>query len=256
MLYPTAYDLKSFFNSFTGRIIRGIIRDRLIELWPTEKKLRYVGLGYAMPYMRPYMEQSERVFCIMPPSLGVHQWPERDKNLVCLGDDHALTLETNSVDRIIVTHHLEYLDNPENAFNEMYRVLKSTGKIIIVVPNRMGLWTRADWCPLGQGKPYSARQVETFLKDNMFVHERTCQALFTPAFQSTFWLRGARVFEKIGKVLYPALGGVHVIEASKQLYATKGRGTPATVKARPRLQKALSPKPVARDNVHNRDLKS
>jgi len=244
MQYPNAYDLKSFFNSMTGRIIRSLIRDRLLELWGSEKKLRYVGLGYAMPYMRPYMDNAERAFCVLSPSLGVHQWPERDKNLVCLADDNALPLETNSVDRIIVAHHLEFLDNPENAFQEMYRVLKSTGKILIVVPNRLGLWARADWCPLGQGRPYSARQIETFLKDNMFVHERTCQAIFTPAYRNTFWLRGARLFEKVGKVIYPALGGVHVIEASKQLYATKGRGTPATVKARPMIKKAINAKAI------------
>ncbi|MAZ76474.1 MAG: methyltransferase [Micavibrio sp.] len=253
MRYPTAYDLKSFYNGFTGRIIRSLIRARLLELWPAQKSLRYVGLGYAAPYMYPFMELAERSFCVMPPNLGVHQWPEEESNLACLGEDFNLPLETNSVDRILVAHHLEFLEHPESAFREMYRVLKSTGKIIIVVPNRMGLWARADWSPLGMGQPYSARQVEAFLKDNNFVHERTCQAVFTPAFQGALWLRAAFIFEKIGKFLYPALGGVHIIEASKQLYATKGRGTPVRVSAGGRVKKALSPKPVPTPNTSPKD---
>lgn len=256
MQNPTAYDLKSFFQSLTGRIIRGLIRNRILEIWPEEKKLRFLGIGYAAPYMRPYMKEAERSFCFMPAGLGIHQWPEGEKNLTCLGDNNALPFETNSIDRIIVAHHLEYLSASENAFEEMYRVLKSTGKIIIVVPNRLGLWSRADWCPLGQGQPYSAKQVESFLKNNLFVHERTCQALFSPAFQSTFWLRAAPLFEKIGKFLYPALGGVHIIEASKQLYATKQRGTPVLAGTGGRMKKALTPKPMPSPKISQKDLES
>lgn len=254
MRYPTAYDLKNFYNGLTGRIIRSLIRERLLALWSPKKNMRYVGLGYAAPYLRPFMKDAERAFCIMPPKLGVHQWPDEEKNLACLGENFNLPLETNSIDRIIVAHHLEFLEHPESAFCEMYRVLKSTGKIIIVVPNRMGLWARADWSPLGMGQPYSARQVETFLKDNLFVHERTCQAVFTPAFQGALWLRTAYLFEKIGKYIYPALGGVHIIEASKQLYATKGRGTPVLSSSGGRVKKALNPKPVPTQNTSPKDI--
>ncbi|NQZ13594.1 MAG: methyltransferase domain-containing protein [Alphaproteobacteria bacterium] len=253
MRYPTAYDLKSFYNGITGRVIRSLIRARVLELWSPEKHLRYVGVGYAPPYMKPFMDEAERSFCVMSPNLGVHQWPENEKNLVSLGDEHALPLETNSVDRMIVCHHLEFLDHPEEAFEEMYRVLKSTSKIIIIVPNRMGLWSRADWSPLGQGQPYSAKQIETFLKENLFVHERTCQAIFTPAYQNPLWLRMAFIFEKIGRFVYPALGGVHIIEASKQLYATKGRGTPAPITSSAQVKKALNPKPVPTPKVFSRD---
>jgi len=244
MRNPTAYDLKSFYNGLTGKIIRSLIRARLIELWPPEKKLRYLGLGYALPHMRPFMKTAERVFCVTPPALGVHQWPEHAQNLTTIADNDDLPIETNSIDRIIVSHHLEFLENPEEAFGEMFRVLKSTGKIIVIVPNRMGLWARADWCPLGQGRPYSARQVEQFLKENKFVHERTCQAIFTPAFKNPFWLRGAYLFEKLGTFLYPALGGVHIIEASKQLYAMRPRGTKAPVTSG--IKKALVGKPAAK----------
>lgn len=241
----TAYDLKSFYNAFSGRVIRKIIRDKIISIWSAEdtKHLSVMGYGYALPYLRPYMvNKASRIYNIMPAQLGVHDWPPEGDNRVCLSEENALPLETNSVDRIIMVHGLEFLDFPESSFEDLWRVLKSTGRIIIVVPNRMGLWARADWNPFGQGKPYSAKQVETFLKDNLFVHEQTSHALFSPPFQNNLLLRAAHIFERIGTYLYPALGGVTVIEASKQLYAGKGKTVRSKVPAT--LKKAVSAKPV------------
>ena len=239
----SAYDLKSFYNRFGGQVIRKILREKILSFWPENKNLSVMGYGYALPYLRPYMEGAKNIYNIMPSQLGVHDWPIGADNRVCLSEENALPLETNSVDRILMVHGLEFLDFPEESFEELWRVLKSTGRILIVVPNRMGLWARADWNPFGQGKPYSSGQVETFLKDNLFVHERTSYALFSPPFQNNLLLRAAHVFEKIGTYIYPALGGVAVIEASKQLYA--GKGTTVKAKNRYGVKKPVSAKPVA-----------
>lgn len=241
----TAYDLKSFYNAFSGRVIRKIIRDKILTIWPQNdvKNLSVMGYGYALPYLRPYMEvKSANIYNVMPSQLSVHNWPPEGANLACLSEENALPLETNSVDRVLMVHGLEFLDFPESTFEELWRVLKSTGRIIIVVPNRMGLWARADWNPFGQGRPYSARQVETFLKENLFVHESTSYALFSPPFQNNLLLRMAHIFETIGAYIYPALGGVTVIEASKQLYAGKGKAVRSKVPAT--LKKVVSGKTV------------
>lgn len=243
----TAYDLKSFYNKLAGQVIRKIIRTKILDLWPETKNLSVMGYGYSLPYLRPYLDKASAVYNVIPAQLGVHQWPPEGKNLVCLSEESALPLPTNSVDRIVMMHALEFLDDPEDSFAELWRVLKSTGRIIIIVPNRMGLWARADWNPFGQGKPYSARQVESFLKDNLFVHERTTHALFSPPFQSPLLMRMAHVFEAVGRVLYPALGGVTIIEASKQLYA--GKGTAVKSKMPSMIKKTVPSKPIPSSKV-------
>jgi len=242
----SAYDLKSFYNSLKGRIIRSLIRQKILSRWPEVKGMRLVGYGYALPYLRPYLEDNQQIFNMMPAQLGVHDWPAEDKNRVCLTAEQLLPLETNSVDRILMVHALEFLDFPEETFEELWRVLKSTGRLLIVVPNRMGFWARADWSPFGQGRPYSARQVEHFLSDNLFVHESTSYALFSPPFQNDVLLRAANFFEKIGPYLYPALGGVTVIEASKQLYAGRGKGVLAREKEPVRKVVGVKPVPTPR----------
>lgn len=243
----SAYDLKSFYNSLKGRIVRRLIRQKILSIWPDIKAQNFIGYGYALPYLRPFLKNTPQLFNMMPSQLGVHDWPPESKNLVCLNAEQNLPLETNSVDYILMVHALEFLEYPEETFEELWRVLKSSGRLLIVVPNRMGFWARADWNPFGQGRPYSAHQVENFLSDNLFVHESTSYGLFSPPFQSSFFLRAANVFETIGPYLYPALGGVVVIEASKQLYA--GRGKLARSSLRENIKKVVSAKPVPTPRV-------
>lgn len=248
-----AYSLKSFYNSRKGQIVRDLIRVKIQELCPQKQSKKTIGYGYALPYLKKF----EHAFNMMPEQLGVHNWPSESNNRVCLHRETLLPLETNSIDFVLMVHGLEFLDNPEETFEEIWRVLKSTGRVLIVVPNRMGLWARADWSPFGQGRPYSARQVEHFLSDNLFIHERTTHALFSPPFEKYLFLQAAHIFEKIGAILCPALGGVHIIEASKQLYA----GTGKTVKSgRSNLQKVVSANsiatPIQNPRVQNKEIKS
>ena len=252
----SAYSLKSFYASRAGKIIARVIGQRVLEIWPDVKSKRLIGYGYALPYLNGYIggegikdiEKSD-VFNMMPQQLGVHHWPTHADNRVCLNVEEALPLETNSVDFVLMVHGLEFLDSPQDSFAEIWRVLKSTGRVLIVVPNRMGLWARSDWSPFGQGQPYSAKQVESFLNDNLFVHERTSQALFLPAFENRLLLRAANFFEKIGAYIYPALGGVHVIEASKQLYAGTGKAIKSS--ARGKAKKSLPVNAVPTQRIKN-----
>lgn len=232
---PSAYDLKEFYACKTGRLIRRILRNHLLSIWPDVKGLRLLACGYALPYMRPYLEKAERVIVQLPTNMDAHHWPPEGKNLVALADAGSLPIETNSVDRIIVVHGLEFSDNPADAFAEYWRVLKSTGRMIVVVPNRIGLWSRIDWTPFGHGTPFSATQITQFLRDQGFVIERNSGALYVPPLGRGFLLNAAGIFEDIGQAICPGFGGLHVIEVSKQVYALTGKGHKARSEMAPKL---------------------
>jgi SAM-dependent methyltransferase len=222
-MIPTAYQLRAFYKTLGGRIVRRLIRDRVDDFWPSFHGLRMVGAGYAAPYLKNYIDGAERTLCLMFTTQGVHHWPDDDKNLTCLCDESDLPLETNSVDRILLIHSLEFTGFLKPAFEEFYRVLKSNGRILVVVPNRLGLWARAEWTPFGRGTPYSVAQVEDFLKENLFVPERSERALFIPPFKNQTLLRSAAWWEKFGRKICPAMGGLLLVEASKQIYAGTGK---------------------------------
>ncbi len=241
-MYRNVYDLKSFYNSREGRLVRRIIGRHVRGIWPDVRGLRLTGCGYAVPYLRMFMEEAERVTAIMPASQGMHPWPAEAHNLVTIAEEAELPLETNSIDRFLLVHSLEHAELLRPNLQEVWRVLKSNGRLLIVVPNRHGLWARAEWSPFGQGTPYTASQLSWFLRDNLFVHERTDPALFVPPVRMSLVLKSAATFEQFGKYVIPALAGVHIVEASKQLYG--GLAQEATPRMRIRGRGLFAARPV------------
>lgn len=213
------YDLKNFYASRAGRLVCRILIGHIGMFWPDIKGLRIVGMGYTVPYFSAMDGGAERVVALMPAQGGVHPWPEGQPNRVCLYDDTAIPLETESVDRIIVIHGFEMSEQPDEFLAEIWRVLKSNGRLLLVVPNRMGFWARADWTPFGAGRPFTMSQINGHLQHNLFVRERIERALYMPPFRSFWLLRFAYTLEGFGKFFFAGLAGVHIVEASKQVYA-------------------------------------
>ncbi len=220
-MYLSVYDLKSFYTTKLGRVVRRVLCERIDKLWPDMHGLRIMGLGYAVPYLPLFEESAERVFAVMPQGCGVHHWPsvQKKKNLTCLADERALPIETNSLDRVILIHHLEFCENIDACLQEVWRVLKSNGRLLVIVPNRSGLWVHADWSPFGHGRPYSSAQLCHVLREKRFVHERTEEALFVPPLKYSLFLKSAHFYERMGRTFLPIVAGVHMVEMSKQLYA-------------------------------------
>lgn len=239
-MYPSVYDFKAFYNTRVGRVVRRILQARLREIWPDMNGMRLMGCGYALPFLRMYADNAERVFAFSPHMQGIHAWPPEGPNLAALAEEGALPFENSSIDRILLVHTLEFSEMLGPFMAELWRVLKADGRLLIVVPNRMGLWARADWSPLGQGRPFSVSQLCRYLRDNRFIHEQTEEALFIPPLQSNLLLKVAGTIEKLGKTIIPVAAGVHIVEASKQLYAPVDRGSKARVKERG----VLAPKPA------------
>ncbi|PZQ46121.1 MAG: methyltransferase type 11 [Micavibrio aeruginosavorus] len=222
-MIPSAYQLRDFYKTLGGRIVRRLIREKIVALWPELKGLHILGGGYAVPYLASFTAEAERTICVMFREEGVHHWPDDAPNLTCLADETDLPFETNSVDRILLIHSLEFTGLSSPVMKEFWRILKSNGRILVVVPNRIGLWARADLTPFGRGTPYSSGQVQDFLKENLFVPEKTLGALYIPPFKSQTLLRSAGMWERVGEKLFPAMGGLIFVEASKQIYAGVGR---------------------------------
>ena len=216
----SVYDLKQFYSRRAGRLVRRLVSSHIHEFWPDVTGQRVLGYGYAVPYLRgSWPGTAERVVAAMPARNGVHFWPEGEKGRVCLTAEAELPFETESIDRLLVVHGLEYAESPDRLFQEFWRVLKGNGRLMMVVPSRLGMWARVDRTPFGHGTPYTLGQINNYLQHNLFVLERKERALFMPPFRSFFVLRTAYTFESFGRFIFPGLAGLHLVEASKQIYA-------------------------------------
>ena len=222
-MYTDITTLRDFYQTSLGQVARRLIRRRLREVWPSARGLTLVGIGYASPYLRPYRDEAERVFALMPASQGVGYWPAEGPGLVALTDEAELPLADLSVDRVLLIHGLEGTEQLRPMLREIWRVLAGDGRSLAVVPNRRGLWARAEWTPFGHGYPYSVSQLKQVLRDTLFVPERTAHALFIPPVRSRFALAWAPAWEQIGLRWFKTFAGVTMIEASKQLFAGVSR---------------------------------
>ena len=241
-------DLRYFYyRTQLGRVAQRAIRDKVVELWPEAKSQTVAGYGFAVPLLRPYLEEARRVLALMPAPQGVMPWPQGLPNVSVLSEETEWPVETGMVDRLVVLHGLEASEHPGALVEECWRVLGPGGRALFIVPNRGGLWARADATPFGHGRPYSMRQLDGLLRQHGFTAERYETALFAPPSERRFWMRTAPMWENIGhRVKRLMSGGVLMIEVSKQVQAPKRPGLRAVVRKPLRaLEGVRNPAPVA-----------
>lgn len=230
-------DLLEFYRLPRGQLVREIVRSKILGLWPDTPGDRVAGIGYATPYLRPFLPNAERVIALMPGPQGVTPWPRQELNLAALVPEAMLALPDSSVDRALLIHSLEMAHNPRDVLRDVWRILTPGGRLLVVVPNRTGLWARTDSTPFGYGRPYSRGQLVHLLRDVMFAPLRWREALMMPPVFKRPREATARAWERIGGRLCPAFAGVIMVEAEKQLY----QGVTARARSARQLRPIFSP---------------
>jgi SAM-dependent methyltransferase len=252
-MWTDAVDLREFYGTRLGRTARRVLGLGLRDRWPDTRGARILGLGYATPYLRPFVGEAERVLAAMPAPMGVARWPALEPALTTLVDEFDLPFPDRSMDRILLIHALEYTDHARGLLRECWRVLADGGVMIVVVPNRTGAWARLERSPFANGLPYSEGQLSRLLKDNMFAPLETATALFLPPTRSRLLLGSANAVERLGMRWFSGFGGVVVCECAKSITAPLLRQEPRrrVYGALPRASRA-GPHPATREGWEDR----
>lgn len=248
-MFLDVVELRDFYEGHLGLLARRMIRRRVRELWPNLRGQSLMGLGYPVPYLRPYRGEAERVIAAMPAQQGVLHWPSDSPNLSVLVDEGELPLEDSSIDRILMVHALETTEQRAAMMAEAWRVLSGNGRLLAVVPNRRGLWARFDHTPFGHGQPYTVSQLSRVLRDGRFTPTRTQHALYAPPYTSGLVIRSAPAVEQVGLRWFTRFAGVVMIEAQKEVYAVRRNRTRVLARARALLPsgRPAIPVPANRD---------
>jgi SAM-dependent methyltransferase len=212
-------DLKDFYTRPLGQVVRRLLGARIRARWSDIKGCRTFGLGFATPYLGAFRGQAEPLGALMPANLGAIAWPDQGQSLSVLVDETDLPLIDEIADRVLLVHMLEWSEKSRALLREIWRVLSPNGRLLLVVPNRRGLWARVDTTPFGYGSPFSRSQLAKLLKEAMFSPEEWQYALYMPPFNWRVLLRWPLFWERLGLVLWPTFSGVILVEATKQVYA-------------------------------------
>jgi SAM-dependent methyltransferase len=214
-----AHVAAEFYSSACGAVTARLVRERLLAFWPSAEGQSILGIGYTMPYLRLWREQARRCIALTPAQMGVARWPAGNPNLSCTAEEDSLPFADLSFDRVLMVHGLEMAENSRRLLREAWRVLKDDGRLLIVAPNRSGMWAYQDHTPFGHGLPYSTGQLGRLLATGLFRIERRDAALWMPPSRIRLVLRGARLFEQGGRKLVPGFAGITLTEAVKDVYA-------------------------------------
>lgn len=221
-------DLRRFYYQRPlGRVVQRILRDRLTGRWDPRActGMTVSGFGFASPMLRPYLATARRVTALMPGPQGVMGWPAGMHNHSVLCDETAWPTDTGSIDRLIMLHGLETSDHPDALLAEAWRALGPGGRMMIIVPNRAGLWAASDRTPFGLGRSYTAGQIEAQTRMAGYAPEWHGSAVYIPPSDRRFWLRSAQMWERTGaRISRMLIAGVVLIELSKQTRAPVGPG--------------------------------
>lgn len=236
-------ELQSFYSTALGKLAASVITSALDPLWLPMPQERLVGIGYTLPYLDHFASQAERAFAFMPARQGATGWPHGEALSTALVYDEELPLPDSSVDRILLVHTLEFSESSAETLKEMWRVLSPNGQLIVVVPNRRGVWARMEHTPFGSGRPFSRGQLLQAFREANFTPGKVVNALHVPPTRWRWLQQSSGLIESVGTRLWPLFGGVVIGEAHKRLY----QGLPVLKRASRRVfVPVLTPQGTAR----------
>jgi SAM-dependent methyltransferase len=235
-------DLRNFYAQPLGVVARRFVGRGIRKRFADTRGCRVIGIGYPTPYLGLFREEAERCLAFMPAAQGVVKWPTHRAGLAALVEGLELPLPDSAVDRILLVHALEMSQDPVALLREAWRTLAAGGRLLLVVPNRRGVWARMDTTPFGHGRPFSRSQITSLLRDAWFTPAGWGEALYVPPVARRWFLRTAVAWERAGSAVASPFAGVHIVEATKQVY----RVVPARrerTRLVPSLEPVLAPSP-------------
>lgn len=168
---------------------------------------RLLALGQTAPVLtRLHGLRHERVAMVVEQP---RCWPMTMPNRAVVADPERLPFDDALFDDALLIHALELVERPRVVLRELWRVMAPAGRLILVVPNRAGVWARVEALPFGRGHPYGRGGLTRLLEDCMFEVESWASALSAPPVTRLRWL------ERPLARFAPTLAGVHVVAARK-----------------------------------------
>ncbi len=203
---PHIEDLIHYYASARGQRAQHRLQQILTPLLASRAADKLLGLGYCGPYLTALHGKVERVILAHPALQGYAPWPPDKPNCVVQVDDKSLPFPDALYDQVVAIHALEFAEPVRRSLRDIWRVLAPQGRLLLVVPNRTSLMALLDTSPFGNGRPFSAGQLNKLLRDSLFEPLVQTGGLAVPS--------GASPDSFILRIL-PRVAGVHIVLAQK-----------------------------------------
>jgi SAM-dependent methyltransferase len=173
-------ELRAFYATPLGRAARTMLARKVDEAWGSTRGLDVLGLGYATPFLDSARDAGAPGRRRHAGDAGRRGLAHRRRNQACLVEETALPLPNAMFDRVLAVHALEEADDPAALLAEIGRVMAPTGRLIVAVASRDGVWAGAESTPFGHGRPFSRSQLERLIRDAELEPAGWTRALYAP----------------------------------------------------------------------------
>ena len=144
-MFEDASDFQDYYRSRQGRHVAMRLRRSLSDFWSGSANGCNAAIGYAPPLLRS--DERPPILNFAPMRLGPYAWPPKGPGRTVLVNGRSLPVQNVQLDRLLLVHALEFDPNPSRLLEECWRVLDGAGRLLVMVPNRNGLWARAERTP-------------------------------------------------------------------------------------------------------------
>lgn len=220
MFAPDIISLQQFYDSPFGQDVSALLCQSIDAMWPSMEGDAVLAVGYCNPFLSNAMAGAASLQVAMPADQGAAFWPVGKGNHVFMSQLDQLPLPDAYFNRVLLMHSVEHTESLSGLMSELWRVLVPGGRIMMVVPSRMGFWCHSSRSPFGYGRTFSTAQLKHLLAPHQFTVTRTRSALFMPPLPVRMLWRVAAQVEMVARVICPFVGGVLLLEAQKQIYAS------------------------------------
>jgi len=230
-------NINAFYSSHLGLTTQRVIGKHIAEVWTEVRGMNVLGVGLSSPYLGGFQKkEAKNVLSAVPVAGKFLHRPGGLTKQCFFYSETLLPLPDLSMDRILIVHALEHVEAVRPFLREIWRVLSGNGRLMVITPNRRGIWAQFDRTPFGYGQPYSTNQLSKLLLDNMFTPTNSSGILCIPPSKSRVILSAAPALERIGQRFFHAISGVISVEASKEVYA----GTLTGATSQPRVYSTIT----------------
>lgn len=146
-----------------------------------------------------------------------------------ISDYANLPIAKQSVDCVVAPLTLEPLNFNHNLVDEIDRILKPMGYLILLSINPWSLWGTAMKLKLFNCYDNSHYALMSSLRVNRIFTQRGYKQIkldsfcFIPPVNSSYWIKKLTVLEEIGKMLWPIPGNLYCYIGQKYLYQEPNR---------------------------------
>ncbi len=191
-------------NRLYADYYHGKIKDDIIinfvKSIPSGESLLDVGAG-EMPYKKfcNHINYTSQDFCKYDgkgDNIGIQTRTFNTENIDIVSDISMIPVDDNSYDNIICTEVLEHVINPNDAIEEMSRILKPEGKLLIGVPGTSLL----HFSPYHYYTGFKPNYFIRFFSENKFLIDRIVRV---GSIYSVIALYVWFIIQKMSNVIFP-----------------------------------------------------